>query len=350
MADVSFEDWRVQAQMWHDLWTKTEKRPVPREAIWGQYLVTQRFGDTDWGFSHADYTHLCVLTHFHLRWADLGYPVFMLSHGLAAKLLLTDCGSLTYDQVGWPFDSFVVQLPGPDSPITYLDGRSGLEVPAAFMGVHRFTTAPKSAAHYPMTHIGMARAVTNATQPAIMTLLQASSSRSTLHRISREPTDAAGTREFLDDATWNANAVSPGLTTGDVDQLANKAATRLAVNLALYLGDLHARGEWSPVQPAAKRRAAMPCKRWQIGQEIKLAPELRRMARSSAGLTPAWRLEARFVVRGHWRHQAVGPRGAGEHKLIWVSPYVKGPEAGERLDRTYRVGGAGDGGAASALP
>ncbi len=33
----------------------------------------------------------------------------------------------------------------------------------------------------------------------------------------------------------------------------------------------------------------------------------------------------RWVVNGHWRNQACG-RGRKERKLIWIAPYVKGPE------------------------
>lgn len=32
----------------------------------------------------------------------------------------------------------------------------------------------------------------------------------------------------------------------------------------------------------------------------------------------------RFMVRGHWRHQWYPSRG--EHELIWVDPFIKGPE------------------------
>ena len=37
------------------------------------------------------------------------------------------------------------------------------------------------------------------------------------------------------------------------------------------------------------------------------------------------RLTVRFVVRGHWTHQAYGP-GRSERRLQYVAPYLKGPE------------------------
>jgi hypothetical protein len=47
----------------------------------------------------------------------------------------------------------------------------------------------------------------------------------------------------------------------------------------------------------------------------------------------------RFVVRGHWRDQACGPR-LGERRKKWIEPYWKGPEAGAINVRPYVVGGS----------
>ena len=45
-------------------------------------------------------------------------------------------------------------------------------------------------------------------------------------------------------------------------------------------------------------------------------------------------LTVRFVVRGHWRNQWYP--SLGEHRQIWISPYVKGPD-GAPLRRTERA-------------
>lgn len=44
----------------------------------------------------------------------------------------------------------------------------------------------------------------------------------------------------------------------------------------------------------------------------------------------------RFVVRGHWRHQAHG-QSAIQRKLIWIEPYYKGPELGELINKPYKL-------------
>ena len=54
--------------------------------------------------------------------------------------------------------------------------------------------------------------------------------------------------------------------------------------------------------------------------------QLRRADPASAGIVPGpqdveW--SCRWIVGGHWRNQAYAN---GEHKLIYILPYVKGPE------------------------
>lgn len=69
---------------------------------------------------------------------------------------------------------------------------------------------------------------------------------------------------------------------------------------------------------------------WQLGQEIELGPELKQAAREYCGgqrRRAAWKLSARFVVRGHWRNQACGPKLV-ERRRQWIQPYWKGAEGG----------------------
>jgi len=44
----------------------------------------------------------------------------------------------------------------------------------------------------------------------------------------------------------------------------------------------------------------------------------------------------KFLVRGHWRIQHYG-KGNIETKLIWIMPYIKGPEFGEFINKQYKV-------------
>lgn len=52
-------------------------------------------------------------------------------------------------------------------------------------------------------------------------------------------------------------------------------------------------------------------------------------------------LTIQFMVRGHWRQQACGPK-LTEHKTIWVSPYWKGPTDGPVLIRDSILSGSSE--------
>lgn len=69
--------------------------------------------------------------------------------------------------------------------------------------------------------------------------------------------------------------------------------------------------------------------------EIDLRDEVKRICegRKSSGHGG---LTVQFLVRGHWRNQATGPRHS-EHKRIWIEPFWKGPEEARVLLRTHRI-------------
>lgn len=48
------------------------------------------------------------------------------------------------------------------------------------------------------------------------------------------------------------------------------------------------------------------------------------------------KLAKRFMVRGHWRNQPYGKRNK-KRKLIFIEPYVKGPEMAELINKPYEV-------------
>lgn len=58
----------------------------------------------------------------------------------------------------------------------------------------------------------------------------------------------------------------------------------------------------------------------------------------SYGASPKWRLKQQHFVRGHWRNQIYGAKDNQYHKIIWIEPYIKGPELAESIDpRSYLV-------------
>lgn len=76
---------------------------------------------------------------------------------------------------------------------------------------------------------------------------------------------------------------------------------------------------------------------WVLGREVKIAPELRRVATEVAlgdHGAAGWRLRAQHVVRGHWKWQAHGT-GLRDRKRIHVEPYWRGPQGAEAWAHVY---------------
>lgn len=67
------------------------------------------------------------------------------------------------------------------------------------------------------------------------------------------------------------------------------------------------------------------------------APLVPLLEGQEAGSDEPWYTH-RFLVAGHWKHQHYGPRNSLK-KLIWVAPYVKGPEGAPLVarDRVYSL-------------
>ena len=69
---------------------------------------------------------------------------------------------------------------------------------------------------------------------------------------------------------------------------------------------------------------------------IDLRDEVRRICAGEKSERGGHSPTVQFLVRGHWRNQAVGVRHS-EHKRIWIEPFWKGPEESRVLLRTHRI-------------
>lgn len=72
---------------------------------------------------------------------------------------------------------------------------------------------------------------------------------------------------------------------------------------------------------------------WLLGTNITIDPEAQlSMSQRTPGSSesPGRRLKAPSITRGHWRHQAHGPRHS-LRKLIWIAPFIRGRELGGDL-------------------
>lgn len=136
--------------------------------------------------------------------------------------------------------------------------------------------------------------------------------------------------------TWgDSEVVDPAASVAD------KAAFRIVFNLLSWLesvGGMASQRQADQVLARMSRGKGKPRpRRWILGSEIEIAPEIVEAARQSgAGRGGRWHVMRRHVVRGHLRNQACG-RGRQERKILWIAPYWKGPEGGAVLDHVYKV-------------
>jgi hypothetical protein len=314
-------------------------------------------------FSQSQLQDLAQQTHSQLRWAQLGFPAFNLTAGLAGSLLLTDCRGLRARDVRLPFEAFVVELPWPESPISFLD-LEGRPTRARRLTVHRwqaFDGDESARAAFELQQV-VAEAARRAPGPGLARLRALESVQHQIQALSAGIRFRAAVRCMLmsdrgvtvhtfrpwpvseDDSM--AKFVAPDRPDGDgmteQDCNAAVAGVRLMVNLCVYLASLsHAPWSAPGATPLRFNRdgEALPMT-WNVGAGIKLPRALLDAARDSASDgtdRAAWRLRSRFVVRGHFRNQARGPR-LSERTRIWIAPHWKGPEDGPGLARLYDVG------------
>lgn len=117
-------------------------------------------------------------------------------------------------------------------------------------------------------------------------------------------------------------------------------ARRIVLNTLIYIN-----ASGGTPEPGAKKLGAdVPVERdhkelprFRVGRPIKLGPTLKKYLYTRSPSSEVRELMHRFMVRGHWRNQAHGPR-LQLRKRMWIEPYWKGPEdITEALSRTYEV-------------
>lgn len=302
--------------------------------------------------------------HFILRWVlHGGNANFVLSHGLATSLLLTDCAKLPSEEVRWPFPSFVVTLPYPESPISITSREGDKIVPVRWIQFHqlhlahaddqdahaafntRYSAAmglyARDARRFRDAALAMKTVRDEASlTPMTVVRLLAEDGLSTFRR---EPWPTPG--ESLEGWIGGTDEEFAGMglyALTDIDRHAAKAASRLLANLALYISEytrtnptLFRKWEERKKAPLSGRN---PLTTYPLGAEVKLPKEMRDAASAFAqkgSSLAAWKLKAKHVVRGHWKEQPKGPHRA-QRERIWIAPYWRGPDT-VTATRTYTV-------------
>lgn len=232
-------------------------------------------------------------------WARFGCPVFSVTASAAVAMAMTDSTGRGAEDAPFPFPAICIQMPRP-SPIRLQE--AGEEIAWICVGEWRVSQSEDR----PLQYI-------QGRTPCGLLLCQYGprSLGEMAFESSGEETDAA-------------------------------AMLRIAQNLLAYVSSLRAADEPSGAMPRCfdlTTREGAPTRSWTIGRAIKLPGSVLAAARSGGVRSAAWKLGARFVVRGHWRHQACGEARANR-KVIWIAPHWKGPDNQEAFARLYEIGAA----------
>lgn len=131
---------------------------------------------------------------------------------------------------------------------------------------------------------------------------------------------------------------------------------RILLNAVLYLSsdqaELTAKGSPRPEILARAKDISSPSKRKKLLQSISRHTDLDYLEvgesvgpivikkgdaeGAEGGKGGSGKPLVRFMVRGHWRRQAHGPERQ-ERKLIWIRPFLKGPDLATTINKPYLV-------------
>jgi hypothetical protein len=242
-----------------------------------------------------------------LAWARDGYNVFDLAPDFVAAMLLTDPSEIDLPSLKLPFRGMLFMIP--DRFAIGADDTSYTKIHVVETDDSRIFDAdvvPRDGEKRP----AIAIYATDGTR-----LLSTIAPRAEL--------------------SWASLEELPDEVSLDADKEARKTIQRVVFGALAYATAVdRAITERFPraKKPDSRHRATI--KHWTIGREIKISPELVRVARAGAREI-AFQIKSRFMVRGHYRNQAHGPN----HSLRtskWIMPHWKGPEEGARLVHTYK--------------
>ena len=252
------------------------------------------------------------------RWALSAYPVFQLTHRLAATLMATTVSEEALEDVRCPFYGVTVKIPENLLFITDRDDQLEPVVLLTFAAYPIPNSAPVIDSKTGESRVEPTRwSYCLSTNPV---------------PIGDGTTDALSVWSFhvapkhlLDDDLprhWNS------LPRTSVDDRADMLARRLMLGLCLWCSDPKNLGEPKLYKSRSSERGRagdlLPdFKTWHLGKDIKLDPNVIEAVRSfsrEGGSSP----KVQSLVSGHWKRQAHGP-ARSLRKLVHVEPYWRGP-------------------------
>jgi len=312
-------------------------------------------------------TDLIYQLAFSASWKLLGRPVFKLTPGLTAALMLTELPDTDLNELRLPFPSMWVEIP--HDVITFADEKgeryscNQFSVQESFdpdiydtwtdeeirkfvvnMG-HLVTRCAMQIAEQGPPGPYLGEEVFHSVVGEIGGLVKRRwrmegfiKDKVNIYTNSSPMRDGMTIREWLEYRDGYELSSDGELFVDDTDDMALAAMHRLTINLALYLEmKMERDGPLNVIRKEKGRRSGFSI--YKVGSEVKLPEGLIKSARAyaHAGVQPeGWKMQRRFTVRGHWRNQPCGP-GRKERKRIFIEPHWKGPETAEEMSRLYEA-------------
>ena len=269
--------------------------------------------------AQSDAMHNALLNSLLLsgRWALSAYPVFQLTHRLAATLMATTVSEDALQDVRCPFYSVTVRVP---ENLIFIAAEGDRLEPAALLTFSSYLFTP----HQRSTIEGVEQPVQ---EPRWS------------YCLSTNPTAVGdGRKDGL--SVWAYHVPQSKILAGNlprtwnelprtsVDDRADMLARRLMLGICLWCSDPKNLGEPRPSHRRTTERGRagddLPdFKTWYLGREVKLDNNVIEAVRSfsrEGGSSP----KVQSLVSGHWKRQAHGP-ARSLRKLVHVEPYWRGP-------------------------
>ena len=238
------------------------------------------------------------------EWTRTGHNVFELTHALAVGLALTDPPDDAVESSPLPYPAMVFRLPPGVLPFRGSSDGAAEQLWVDTLWVVEYES----------------EADEGDSKPSLVTVRQ---------------------REIV---VLHGGAAEDGdpAADGTLRLYGSEAARNIVSNFLLWLeatgGQRAHKQDKVPPRLAAKRERSGETwpREWVFGREVKIAPEMKRAAAEGRSVS-GWKVRARFIVRGHWRNQAHGPRRA-ERTRRWIQPHWRGPVGEAAWSHLYVAG------------
>ena len=293
-----------------------------------------------------------VQTQTLIAWHENGAPTFRITRDALDSFLLTDVSSLTWGDLTFPFDPFLI-LPPEDNPLVFISED----------GVHRniqhiwVSVAYLPPQNTPMSiSEGLEEAFRKPDHSKSIAELDEKLGYLPYLVVSANEDGSEGfglSRHFvLGDGALSIrpwlNGDLPGRKSNWLNEKSKftmELICRVVANLVMWLdGSDTATGKRNWSKPIVRKRPGLvKTQEFVVGRNIRISQSLRdaakalRLSDSNVKARESWHLLEQLLVRGHWKSQAYGPR-CSLHRRIQIEPYWKGEESAPIRTREFTLG------------